>query len=153
MMLRPLILSAVLLGGVATVQAARIDDGPIPDVGPYLQGCWVSDEGTLAEQIAASEAEQVELCFTDGALDTTLIDAAGERLASAPASYTFRDTKIVLTGPADTVWVFGRPTVICDVGVKAYYHLGLLDCVGSGQGQTTVFYDDLLFVFPPKAAS
>jgi hypothetical protein len=153
MMLRPLILSAVLLVGMAPAQAALIDNGPIPDIGRYLQGCWVSDEGTLTEQIAANDAAHVELCFTDGALDTTLIDAAGERHAGAPGSYIFRDTKIILTGTSDPAWVFGRPTVICDVGVKAYYHLGLLDCVGSGQGQTTVFFDDLLFVFPPRAAS
>jgi hypothetical protein len=152
-MLRPLVIIAALLAGTVSAPAARIDDGPIPDIGPYLKGCWINAEGTLAEQIAAADATQIELCFTDGALDTTLIDAAGERHAATSGAYTFRDAKIILTDTADPAWIFGRPTVICDVGVKAYYHLGLLDCVGSGQGQTTVFFDDLLFVFPPKAAS
>jgi hypothetical protein len=150
---RRLIVAAGMLLGGTTAQAARIDDGSIPDIGRYLQGCWINAEGTLAEQVATNGAAHLELCFTDGALDTSLVDAAGERLASTPASYTFRDTKIILTGSADSAWVFGRPIVICDVGVKAYYHLGLLDCVGSGQGQTNVFFDDLLFVFPTRAAS
>jgi hypothetical protein len=153
MMHRSMILAAVLLVGTTSAQAARIDDGSIPDIGRYLQGCWVSDGDTLAAPIAAAGGAQLELCFTDGALGTTLIDSAGERHAAADGSYTFRDTKIVLNGPGDVAWVFGRPTVICDVGVKAYFHLGLLDCVGSGQGQPTLFFDDLLFVFPPKVAS
>lgn len=153
MMLRHLAFGVFLLAGATGANAARIDDGPIPDISRYLQGCWISAEGTLSAQIATESAVQLELCFADGALDTTLIDLAGERLASSEGAYTFRDTKIILTSIADPAWVFGRPTVICDVGVKAYFHLGLLGCVGSGQGQTTVFFDDLLFVFPPKGAS
>jgi hypothetical protein len=152
-MQRALAVIAVLLASTASAPAARIDDGPIPDIGPYLQGCWINAEGTLAKQIAAADATRLELCFADGALDTTLIDSVGQRRAGTSGVYAFRDAKIILTGTADAAWIFGRPTVICDVGVKAYYHLGLLDCVGSGQGQTTVFFDDLLFVFPPKAAS
>lgn len=153
MMLRNFIFGVALIASATGALGALIDDGPIPDIGRYLQGCWINAEDTLAEPIAAAGGAQLELCFTDGALDTTLIDAAGERHAGAAGSYAFRDAKIVLNVPADVTWIFGRPTVICDVGVKAYYHIGLLDCVGSGQGQTTLFFDDLLFVFPPRAAS
>jgi hypothetical protein len=137
-----LALAAIVLG-TSAVQAARIDVGPLPDIGRLLQGCWVSAEGTLAEQIAAAGAVQAELCFTDGVLDTALIDAAGMR---SPASgiYSFRNEKIVLVSDAD--WVFGRAMLICDVGVKPYVRLALFDCVGSGAGTPVRFYDDLLFL-------
>jgi hypothetical protein len=152
-MLRSLVLHAALLAAATGAQAARIDDGSIPDISRYLEGCWINAEGTLADQINATGAAHLELCFTDGTLDATLTDTDGAPLASTDASYVFRDAKIILTGTAEPAWVFGRPTVICDVGVKAYYHLGLLDCVGSGQGQATLFFDDLIFVFPTRAAS
>lgn len=137
-----------------TAQAARIDEGALPDIDRLLQGCWINAEGTLAGQIAAAEgAAQVELCFADGGVGATLLDAAGGRLASSLGSYAFRNQKIVLTGPIDVAWVFDRPTVICDVGVKPHVRLGLFGCVGSGPDQPVAFFDDLLFLAPPRAAT
>lgn len=138
-MIRALALAAILLS-TGAAQAARVDEGALPDIGPFIQGCWVNAEGILA----AEASLQVEICFTDGVLDTALIDAAGGRLAGAPGAYSFRNEKIVLTG--DTDWVFGRPMIICDIGVKPHVHLGLFGCVGSGEGETTEFFDDMLFV-------
>lgn len=142
-MRRALALVAIVLG-TSAAQAARIGVGPLPDVGRLIQGCWVGAEGTLAAEITAAEANLLEICFTDGVVDTALIDAAGERTAGAPGAYSFRNEKLVLTGAAD--WVFGRATLICDVGVKPYVRLALFDCVGSGAGKPVRFYDDLLFL-------
>ena len=142
-------LTAVLIAAATTAHAARIDDGPLPNIDRLIQGCWINADGTLS----AEESAQVELCFADGVVGTTLIDAAGARLAEAPGSYAFRNEKIVLTGPSDIAWAFGRATLICDIGVKPYVRLSLFDCVGSGQGEPVVFFDDLLFLAPPKAAS
>ncbi len=142
-MRRALALAALVLSPSA-VQAARIDVGPLPDIGRLLQGCWVGDEGTLAAEAAAAGASQIEICFSDGVLDIGLIDGVGGRLAGARGAYRFRNEKIVLTSDAD--WVFGRATLICDIGVKPYVRLGLFDCVGSGAGQPVVFYEDMLFL-------
>jgi hypothetical protein len=138
-MIRALALAVVLLS-TSAVQAARIDEGALPDIGRYIQGCWVNAEGTLTEQGAG----QVEVCFTEGVVDTTLIDEAGGRVTGTPGSYSFRNEKIVLTSETD--WVFGRATLVCDVGVKPYVRLGLFDCVGSGEGEPVRFYDDMLFL-------
>jgi hypothetical protein len=140
---------ALIVLSTGAAQAARIDVGPLPDIGRLIQGCWVGAEGTLAAEIAAAEANQLEVCFADGVIDTALIDAAGGRIAGAPGAYSFRNEKLVLTGDAD--WVFGRATLICDVGVKPYVRLALFDCVGSGEGEAVMFYDDLLFL--PRAAT
>jgi hypothetical protein len=139
---------AIIVLGTGAVQAARIDEGALPDIGRVLEGCWVNAEGALAEQIAAAGAIQAELCFADGALDTALIDAAGARV-TASGRYSFRNEKIVLTSDAD--WVFGRTTLICDVGVKPYVRLALFECVGSGKDEPVIFYPDLLFM--PQAAT
>lgn len=149
-MRRALALAAIALS-TGTVQAARIDIGPLPDVGRLIQGCWVNAEGTLAAEVAAADARQVEICFTEGVLDTALIDVAGGRLAGAPGAYSFRNEKIVFTSDAD--WVFGRATLICDVGVKPYVRLALFDCVGSGGNEPVAFYDDMLFLAQPGATT
>lgn len=127
---------AMVLFGTNTVQAARIDEGALPDFDRFIQGCWSNAEGTLTGQ--------VEVCFAEGVVDTTTIDPAGGRLAGTPGRYSFRNEKIVLTGDAD--WVFGRATLICDIGIKPYVRLGLFDCVGSGGGEPVRFYDDMLFL-------
>jgi hypothetical protein len=137
--IRTLALAAVLLSAGAA-QAARIDDGALPDIDRLIQGCWLDAEGALA----AEANRQVEICFADGVVETATIDAAGTRLAGASGAYSFRNAKIVLTG--DAGWVFGRATVICDIGVKPYVRLGLFGCVGSGKGETTAFFDDMLFL-------
>ena len=137
--MRRVLAIAVVVLSTSAVQAARIDEGALPDLGRYIQGCWVNAEGTFPERGAG----QVELCFAEGVVDTAVIDAAGGRLAGNPGSYSFRNEKIVLTG--DTGWVFGRATVICDIGVKPYVRLGLFDCVGSGGGEPVEFFDDMLF--------
>ena len=139
-MMRALAMAAVMLSA-GSVQAARIDEGALPDLDRFIQGCWVNAEGTLTGQ--------VEICFTEGIVGTALIDDAGVRLAAAPGSYSFRNEKIVLTNNTD--WVFGRATLICDVGVKPYVRLGLFGCVGSGEGEPVVFFDDMLFL--PSAAT
>lgn len=149
-MRRALALAAIALSTNA-VQAARIDVGPLPDVGRLLQGCWMTAEGTLALEIAGGDASQVEICFTEGVVGTALIDAAGVRLEGAPGAYSFRNEKIVLTSDAD--WVFGRATLICDVGVKPYVRLALFDCVGSGGNEPVAFYDDMLFLAQPGATT
>jgi hypothetical protein len=138
---------AVIVLGTGAVQAARIDEGAIPDLGRFIEGCWVNDEGILA----ADAGWQVELCFSGGALDAALLDAGGVRLSAAPGSYAFRNEKIVLTGDAD--WLFGRPTLICDVGIKPYVRLGLFDCVGSGTDAPVMFYEDMLFLAQKPAAT
>lgn len=145
---------ALALMLVATgARAERIDDGPLPNIDRLIQGCWINAEGTLTDEIAAAGSAQIELCFDHGVLGTTLIDTAGERVASAPGAYSFRNQKIVLTGPDEIAWAFGRPTIICDVGVKPYVRLGLFGCVGSGTDQPVALFGDLLFVAPPKAAT
>jgi hypothetical protein len=148
MMLRAL--GAILLMSITAAQAARIDDGPLPDIGRLIQGCWINDEGTLADEIAAAAATQLELCFADGVVDTALIDSAGTRVAT-PGAYSFRNEKIILT--SDAAWVFGRATLICDIGVKPYVRLALFDCVGSGHGEPTEFFDDLLFLAKKEAVT
>lgn len=143
---------AILLISVTAAHAARIDDGPLPNIDRQIQGCWINAEGTLAQQIAAAgDATTLELCFAEGTVDTALTDAAGERVGGARGVYSFRNEKIVLT--SDAGWIFGRSTLICDIGVKPYVRLGLFDCVGSGDGEPVVFFDDLLFLAPPKAAT
>ena len=134
-MMRALAMAAVMLSA-GSVQAARIDEGALPDLDRFIQGCWINAEGTLTGQ--------VEICFTEGIVGTALIDDAGVRLAAAPGSYSFRNEKIVLTNNTD--WVLDRETLICDVGVKPYVRLGLFDCVGSGEGEPVRFFDDMLFL-------
>ena len=134
-MMRALAMAAVMLSA-GSVQAARIDEGALPDLDRFIQGCWINAEGTLTGQ--------VEICFTEGIVGTALIDDAGVRLAAAPGSYSFRNEKIVLTNNTD--WVFGRATLICDVGVKPYVRLGLFGCVGSGGHEPVQFFDDMLFL-------
>lgn len=138
-MTRALAIAAVMLS-TGAVQAARIDEGALPDLGRYIQGCWVNTEGILS----AGEGQQVEFCFADGVVDTTLIDAAGARISGVRGAYSFRNEKIVLTGDAD--WVFGRATLICDIGIKPYVRLGLFDCVGSGGTEPAEFFGDMLFL-------
>ena len=139
-MRRVLAITVVVLSA-GSVQAARIDEGALPDLDRFIQGCWVNAEGTLTGQ--------VEICFAEGIVGTALIDDAGVRLAAAPGSYSFRNEKIVLTNNTD--WVLDRETLICDVGVKPYVRLGLFGCVGSGEGEPVVFFDDMLFL--PSAAT
>ena len=144
-MMRALVIATLMLG-VDAAQAARIDDGPLPDIGRLMRGCWVNAEGILT----AEAGERVELCFIDGVVDTALIDDAGTRIA-APGAYSFRNEKLVLT--SDAGWVFGRSTVICDVGVKPLVRLGLFDCVGSGGDEPVQFFDDMLFLAKQDAAT
>lgn len=125
-MMRALALAALLLG-TGAVQAARIDDGPLPDAGRYLTGCWLNAEGTLD-----MPADRVSLCFADGMVDTALLDENGQPIDPQRGSYSFRNEKIVFTGPEAATWVLGRATIICDIGVLPYVRIGLFDCVGSG---------------------
>jgi hypothetical protein len=146
-MLRVLVLAAGLLTA-GPAQAATIDEGPIPDFGRLIQGCCLNAEGTLGKP-----AETISLCFADGAADTALLDEAGHRLESQSGRYSVRNEQLVLSGPPDVAWVFGRPTLICDVGVKPYVRLALFDCVGSGDGEPAVFFDDLVFMAMREAAT